>query len=198
MEAEGSSFSDSWPSIWLWALHNRHAALLCQISIFLGSTCENAVAWSRWLKYDLFQKTTKAKHVRIKIQSLRDNFGNIFTSHVHIENTFLNFYKNLWTSASFFSRDQIFFLYLSWMIFPHWTLKIETIWSNQSLRERSFAFSVPCYVENRHDMMVSMLIFSFFVGMLLGTLFLRLSLTFFFYLLQASNLLWLNFCCPYP
>lgn len=55
-----------------------------------------------------FHRVAKICHHKKKINALRDNAGNIFTSQDDIENCFLNFYKDLWSSSSSFNLAQTF------------------------------------------------------------------------------------------
>lgn len=54
-----------------------------------------------------FQNYVKIGQHKNRINSIKDNVGNIFTNFLHIESCFLNFYKNLWSSNMHVSLDYL-------------------------------------------------------------------------------------------
>lgn len=100
---------DSWHSIWLRALHNRYNALSKQQSIFWGQHAK--LLWMN--KVDLnsryFHNSVKIRHHKNLVRSIQDTYGNTFIDQAGIENSFSNFFKNLWSSSSSHNLD--FFLH---------------------------------------------------------------------------------------
>ncbi|XP_039135720.1 uncharacterized protein LOC120273142 [Dioscorea cayenensis subsp. rotundata] len=106
-EERDLSLPDPWNHLWLRSLRNRLTALLRQNSIFWAQR-----ARMQWINQGdvnsaFFHRVVRARQVKSKIHSLRDNNGNIFTLHDDIENEFLSFYHNLWASSSSPTLDYV-------------------------------------------------------------------------------------------
>lgn len=84
--------------------------------------CQNSIFWAQrvrlqWLTNDdqnisFFHNAAKICKHRNNICALKDNAGNIFTTHSDFENCFVDFYKNHWTPSSSLNLDQVFYALL--------------------------------------------------------------------------------------